>query len=56
MSYPMLSAGVLNSIFFGAYGFGISVIKKAKSVESSKYQVGRRSYNSLPAGVYADVH
>jgi len=38
MSYPMLSAGVLNSIFFGAYGLGMSVIKKAKSVDSPNYQ------------------
>ena len=35
----MLSAGVLNSIFFGAYGLGMSVIKKAKSVDSPNYQV-----------------
>ena len=30
MSYPMLSAGVLNSLFFGGYGLGLKAIDNIK--------------------------
>ena len=30
MSYPLLSAGIMNSIFFGVYGNTLETIKKAR--------------------------
>ena len=38
MSYPMLSAGALNAIYFGTYGFTLDFIKTCRA-NSSRYSV-----------------